>query len=82
MRAVFLPSLGVLFGDLRAPLSGPSRAAGLAPLPQLVRMANGTVRRPRWYSLRWHFSLDVGCSLLFVVAQSGCGGAFFGVNCK
>lgn len=70
-RVVWRPSCSSL-GSL------PSCRAGTSP----SACPNGTVRRPRWCSLRWHFSLDCRCSLLFVVARAGCGGAFFGVNCK
>ena len=54
-----------------------SRAAELASFPEVVRMANGIVRSSHSRSFLWHFSLDVGYSLLFVVDWAGCGWGFF-----
>lgn len=59
-----------------------SRAAELASFPEVVRMANGIVCGLHSCSFLWHFSVDVGYSLLFVVDWAGCGWVFFGVNCK
>lgn len=75
------PSLGCS-ETFAFPPRGPSRAADLAPFPEVVQMANGIGRSSHSCSFSGHFSLHVDYSLLFVVDWAGCGWGFFGINCK